>query len=189
MAAPRAGIGSADPREGAMRRSLTLAICTAAALAVATPAHAGHGGGSPHDFAAGGGTNGFFQLGLAARSAPDGSDPRGYVSARSRPNGGFPVPFRFGGEVTCLRVEGNRASIKYRFDHANNPALVGGGIQIFVEDNGEPRDGRTPDATAFRAPLTQPAFEASDPSRCEPPSAAVYTTGEDGNFVVHDAAP
>lgn len=170
-----------------MRRILTAAVCTIGVLAAPAAVEAGHGGQVPHDFAVGGGTNGFFQLGFAAQSDADGTDPRGYVSARSRPNGGFPVPFRFGGEVTCLLVEGNRASIKYRFDHADNPALVGGGIQIFVEDNGEPEDGQSVDTTAFRPPLTQPAFEASDPSRCEPPDSAVYTPTESGNVVVHDA--
>ena len=164
-----------------MRRFLTLTLCTAFFVAP-PPVGAGHGGASPHDFVSGGGTNGFFQIGLAAQSRADGSDPRGYVSARSRPNGGFPVPFRFGGEVTCLRVDGNRASIKYRFDHADNPALVGGGIQIFVEDTGEPSDA--PDQTAFFPPETAATFE---PNNCADPNLGAYAPGEEGNFVVHDA--
>jgi hypothetical protein len=153
--------------------------------AVAPATHSGSGGPG-HDFANGGGSNGFFQIAFEARSGPEGEDPKGSVSARSRPNGGFPVPFRFGGEVTCLRVDGNRASIKYRFDHADNPLLVGGGIQIFVEDNGQPKNGQTVDRSAFRAPLTEPVFEAADPTFCEDPNAAAYTPGETGNFVVHD---
>ena len=169
-----------------MKRCVTALACMGAALGAAAPAAADHGGNVPHDFASGGGTNGLFQIGLTAQSEADGSDPRGYVSARSRPNGGWPVPFRFGGEVTCLLVDDNRASIKYRFDHADNPALVGGGIQIFVEDNGEPGEG-VKDATAFRSPLPPPAFEASDPSTCEDPNSTAYTPGEEGNFVVHDA--
>jgi hypothetical protein len=169
-----------------MRRALTVAILTGG-LVVPGSAIAEQGGGAPHDFASGGGTNGFFQIGLAAQSNADGTDPSGYVSARSRPNGGFPVPFRFGGEVTCLLVDGKRASIKYRFDHADNPALVGGGIQIFVEDNGEPQDGHSSDGTAFREPQPQAAFELSDPTKCEDPNSTVYQQGEDGNFVVNDA--
>jgi hypothetical protein len=153
--------------------------------AIAGATHSGsHGPG--HDFATGGGSNGFFQIAFGAQSGPEGEDPKGSVSARSRPNGGFPVPFRFGGVVTCLRVDGNRASIKYRFDHADNPMLVGGGIQIFVEDNGQPENGQTVDRSAFRAPLTKPAFEATDPASCEDPNAAAYTPGDTGNFVVHD---
>lgn len=91
-----------------------------------------------------------------------------------------------GAGVTCLRVDGNRASIKYRFDHADNPLLLGGGIQIFVEDNGQPEDGQTVDRSSFQAPLTEPVFEATDPTSCEDPNAAAYTPGETGNFVVHD---
>jgi hypothetical protein len=170
-----------------MRRVLAMTICAAGVLAAPTSFDASHGGDVPHDFATGGGTNGFFQLGFSAQSAADGSDPTGFVSARSRPEGGFPVPFRFGGEVTCLAVDGKRASIKYRFDHVDNPALVGGGIQIFVEDNGEPEDGQAVDKTGFLPPMTQAAFEASQPSVCVPPQAGNYEPSEEGNIVVHDA--
>jgi hypothetical protein len=170
-----------------MRRVLATTICAAGVLAIPASVDATHGGDVPHDFATGGGTNGSFQLAFSAQSAADGSDPTGFVSARSRPEGGFPVPFRFGGEVTCLAVDGNRASIKYRFDHADNPALVNGGIQIFVEDNGEPEDGQTLDRTGFLPPMTQAAFEASQPSVCVPPQAGNYEPSEEGNIVVHDA--
>ena len=166
-------------------------IGLAAVLALAAPgaaagSHAGPGG-SPRDFAVGGGTNGPFQIGLSAHSDPGGANPRGYVSARSRPQGGFPAPFRFGGEVTCLLVHGNQASIKYRFDHADNPLLVGGGIQIFVEDRGQPTGGQSVDQTGFRLPLTREAFEATLPEVCEPPETGTYTPAQDGNFVVHEA--
>ncbi|MFN2616225.1 MAG: hypothetical protein ABR581_03780 [Thermoleophilaceae bacterium] len=147
------------------------------------PAAAGAAGG---DFAVGGGTNGFFQIGVSAHSGPNGEDPSGFVSARSRPNGGFPVPFRFGGHVTCLVVSGNHASIKYRFDHSDDPTLEGGGIQIFIEDNGPPQNGQSADGTSFLAPMTKEAFEASQPGVCAPPPPAGYTQGESGNFVVHD---
>jgi hypothetical protein len=170
-----------------MRRVLAATICAAGVLAGPASVDADHGGNVPHDFAVGGGTNGFFQIGFSAQSAADGSDPTGFVSARSRPNGGWPVPFRFGGEVTCLDVEGNQASIKYRFDHADNPALVGGGIQIFVQDNGQPQDGDSSDLTGFLAPMNEAAFEASRPSYCVPPEAGNYTPSEEGDIVVHDA--
>ena len=174
-----------------MRRGLGIGLAATLA-ALWSPAFAGathsEQPGPNHDFAAGGGSNGFFQIGLSAQSGPAGENPRGYVSARSRPDGGFPVPFRFGGEVTCLRVEGNRASIKYRFDHADNPLIVDGGIQIYVEDNGEPENGQSVDRTAFEPPLNQAAFEASQPSVCGDPDLAAYTPGESGNVVVHDAS-
>jgi hypothetical protein len=170
-----------------MRRILATTICAAGVFAVPVSVDAGHGGDVPHDFATGGGTNGSFQIGFSAQSAADGSDPSGFVSARSRPDGGFPIPFRFGGEVTCLHVDGNRASIKYRFDHADNPGLVGGGIQIFVEDNGEPQDGQSVDKTGFLPPMTREVWEASQPSVCVPPQAGNYSPSEDGDITVHDA--
>lgn len=142
------------------------------------------------DSAVGGGnnTNGFFQIGFSAHSGPNGEDPRGYVSARSRPDGGFPVPFRFGGEVTCLRVEGNRATIKYRFDHADNPLLVGGGIEIRAEDNGPPVGGEPVDRAAANIPLPREAFELGRPEVCGDPALGAYTTVDSGNVVVHDEA-
>jgi hypothetical protein len=172
-------------------------IGLAAALALAAPgaaaaSHAGPGD-SPRDFAIGGGTNGPFQIGLSAHSDPGGANPSGYVSARSRPQsddpvpGGFPVPFRFGGEVTCLLVHGNQASIKYRFDHADDPNLVGGGIQIFVKDLGEPAGGQSVDQTAFLPPMNEEAFGASKPEECVPPELGAYTPSKSGNIVVHEA--
>ena len=145
----------------------------------------------PRDMAVGGAnnTNGFFQIGFSAHSEPLGEDPTGHVSARSRPQSGFPVPFRFGGEVTCLRVSGNRAAIKYRFDRADNPLLVGGGIEIFAEDNGQPRNGQPVDQASFRAPLPRELFEATQPEVCDDPNTAVYSPIDHGNFVVRDASP
>jgi hypothetical protein len=143
------------------------------------------------DYAVGGGnnTNGWFQIGLSAHSGPSGEDPRGYVSARSRPNGDFPLPFRFGGEVTCLRVEGNQATIKYRFDHADNPLLVGGGIEIRAEDNGNPGDGPPVDRGAAGLPMTREVFEATQPEVCGDPRIGAYNDVDSGNVIVHDEVP
>ena len=159
-------------------------------LVLAPAASASHGSSrSPRDFAVGGANNtlGFFQIGISAHSGPAGEDPDGHVSARSRPQGGFPIPFRFGGEVTCLRVEGNRATIKYRFDQSDSPALEGGGVQIFVEDNGEPRSGGPRDGAAPGPPLTRELFEAAQPNVYQDANTAVYNPIDSGNFVVHDA--
>jgi hypothetical protein len=163
-------------------RKLGVAVAMAV-LAVPGMAWAGSG-----DYAVGGAenTNGFFQIAFSAHSGPLGEDPTGYVRARSRPQGGFPSPFRFGGEVTCLRVDGNRAAIKYRFDHADNPLLVGGGVEIFAEDNGSPRGGEPVDGGAFRTPLPPAAFELSQPSVCDDPNTALYSRIDSGNAVVHD---
>ncbi len=173
-----------------MRSTIALASALVVGLVPATAsASHSHAGGGAGDFAVGGANNtsGFFQIGLSGHSGPAGEDPKGHVSARSRPQGGFPVPFRFGGEVTCLRVDGNRASIKYRFDQSEDPTFVGGGVQIFVEDNGEPRSGQPVDAASFRVPLTRALFEASGPEACEDPNTGTYSPIDSGNFTVHDA--
>jgi hypothetical protein len=168
-----------------MRRRIGLAATLACGGALLAPSVAAAAG----DYAIGGGTNGFFEIGLSAHSGPAGEDPGGFVSARSRPNGGWPAPFRFGGEVTCLTVRDNRASIKYRFDHTDNPLIQDGGIQIFVKDNGEPENGQSVDQTAFEGPMNQAAFEATVPSFCPDPPLVGYTPSESGNIVVHDEQP
>ena len=164
--------------------ALAASLCLPAA-AVAT--HNGTTGG-PRDFAVGGGTAsqpGFEAgIGFAAHSGPAGERPTGHVRAR----GVFGLsPFAFEGEVTCLLVTGNRASFKYRFKHSDTePDLLdGGGIEVFVEDNGEP-SGDTPDESGFVGPFDEETFEATDPSRCDPPGATPFQV-DSGNFVVHDA--
>jgi hypothetical protein len=166
-----------------MKRSVVALVALAALIA---PASAPAG-----DYVVGGGnnTNEWFEIGLSAHSGPSGEDPRGYVSARSRPQGGFPLPFRFGGEVTCLRVEGNQATIKYRFDHADNPLLVGGGIEIRAEDNGNPGDGPPVDRGAAGLPMTKDLFEATLPGVCGDPRLGLYNDVNSGNVVVHDEVP
>jgi hypothetical protein len=166
---------------------MTTRTCLAALIATAacglTPAAAW-----ARDSAEGGANNtaGFFQIGLAAHSDNLGGDPNGNVSARSRPQSGFPAPFKFGGRVTCLKVVGNRASIKYRFDRSDNPFLLGGGIEIFVEDNGQPSTQATMDGAANGAPMPQALFEASGPARCDDPTLAPYQPVDHGNFTVTD---
>lgn len=61
------------------------------------------------------------------------------------PAGGFPVPFRFGGPVTCLLVGGNRASIKYRFDHADS---FGPPIRVDASRRPQPSTRRASRATS-----------------------------------------
>ena len=55
--------------------------------------------------------------------------------------------FRVSGPVTCVRVEGNEASIKYRFRHASGSAAAfkGGGVEVFIKDSGHGRHGKPAD--------------------------------------------
>jgi hypothetical protein len=98
------------------------------------------------------------------------------------PNG----EFRVEGEVTCLRVEGNRATIKYRFKSTRGSAAppTGGGVQVFVEDNGEPGNG-TPDGNATDGPIPPGLFDATA-DLCEAPRGP-FNPVDSGNYVVHDA--
>jgi hypothetical protein len=170
------------------------------AAGAATGSHTGTGGEN-HDFASGSGTNTFptggpAHLMVAAHSDPSGADPTGHVRAKGNlfPTE-FPGPFTLEGEVTCLRVEpgllgGTRAAIKYRFKHAEGSAapFQDGGIQIFIEDRGNPDGGQPVDSNAFDSPQDEDTFRASMPERCDSPNLrATYDPIESGNYIVHDA--
>jgi len=118
---------------------------------------------------------------------PLGADPRGFFHARGTFVG---MPFAQQGEVTCLNVQGNRASVKYRFRRATGATepFEGGGVQFFVEDNGEPRGGEPVDATTFDPPQPEGVFDAAADA-CDDPRARVYDRIDSGNLSVRDAAP
>ena len=173
----------------------TLAIAVAVAAPAVSSASHGGSGGEKRDFAVGSASNQFLiaigeaRLSLAAHSDPVGAQPTGHVRAKGDPDGDGPAePFKLEGEVTCLRVDGNRAAIKYRFKHADGSAepFQDGGVQIFLEDNGPPGGGEPVDGSAFDSPQPAGVFEA-DANRCDDPNSRLYDQVESGNFVVHDA--
>jgi hypothetical protein len=148
------------------------------------------------DFAIGAGSN-QFALGavgeagfvLTATSDPFGAHPSGYVVSRGDPDGpGAMEPFSARGEVTCLRVDANRATIKWRLERATGSAapFEGGGVQSFVEDNGRPRFGRPVDAAATDPPQP-PATFGPAAGLCESPHGRVYDRLDHGDVTVHDA--
>ena len=156
-----------------------------------------HGqGGDSRDFAVGSGANEFLvvlgdaRLSVAAHSDPDGSRPTGHVRAKGEPDGEGPSePFELEGEVTCINVSGNRAAIKYRFKHAEGSAepFEGGGVQIFIEDNGDPVNGEPVDRTTFDPPQQAGVYDA-DAARCDDPRTRLgYDRINSGDFGVHDA--
>jgi hypothetical protein len=131
---------------------------------------------------------GFARLDVRAYSDAAGLDPRGNVHSigtTGAPMGDFEVQ----GPVTCLRIAGNRAAIKYRFDQATGSAapFQGGGVEVFVEDNGEPRDGQPVDANAFRPPQPAGVFDVNA-TQCDDPNTATYDTVTSGNYTVHGSA-
>ena len=174
--------------------ALVATTLTAGALVAGIGTAAGAGGAG--DLATGSALNqfptpsgpGFARLNVAAHSDAGGLDPRGNVHAKGTV--GIPMgEFEVQGPVTCLRVDGNRAAIKYRFRRATGSAapLQGGGVEVFVQDNGEPRGGQPVDANAFRPPQPAGAFD-TNASQCDDPNSATYDTVTSGNYVVRDRA-
>ena len=174
---------------------LVATTLTIGALVAAFGAAAAGAGGSG-DLATGAALNqfptpagpGFARLSVAAHSDAGGLKPRGNVHAKGTtgaPMGDFEVQ----GPVTCLRVDGNKAAIKYRFRRATGSAapFQGGGVEVFVQDNGEPRRGQAVDANASRPPQPAGVFD-TNAAQCDDPNSATYDTVTSGNYVVRDRA-
>ena len=187
-----------DAARTTLKRPLALAVACIAAVTPAV-AHATHSpsGQSQRDFAVGGGQNQFAvvigdtRFGFAATSDPLGLRPSGHAAAHGDPDGAGPIePFTAEGEVTCLRVVGNRAAFKWRFKQAAGSATAfeGGGVQAFVEDNGEPREGEPVDRAALDPPQPSAAFDLNAQD-CDDPNLRNYDRLEQGNVSVHDASP
>ena len=180
-----------------MRRFLAAAAIGLGLIApTALASHEGSSGGK-RDFAVGAGSSEFAlgaigqaRFALSATSDPAGARPAGYVTSRGDPDGLGPMePFTATGEITCLRVEGNRASIKWRLERATGSAepFEGGGVQSFVEDNGEPRRGEPLDRALIDPPQPAATFDANADTCDDPNSRATYDRLEQGNVRVHDA--
>ena len=172
-----------------MAAALAMAAAVGGGAVVGTAA-----GDTPGDLAFGTAVNQFptpagpgsDQLSVSARSGPAGENPRGNVHAvgtSGAPGGEFEVS----GPVTCLRVEGNKAAIKYRFDQASGSAapFLGGGVEVFVEDNGKPRDNRPVDANAAGSPQAAGEFDVAA-TQCDDPNLAPYDTVQSGDYIVKD---
>ena len=178
------------------RRARAIGLASGLALLALPVGSHGQGGGA-HDFAVGSGSNQFLivlgeaRLSVSAHSDSDGGRPSGHVRAKGDPDGEGPMePFALEGEVTCLRAEGNRAAIKYRFKHAEGSAepFEGGGAQIFLEDNGDPRGGQPVDRATFDPPQPAGVYDLAADECDDPGTRAGYDGIESGNFRVHDAA-
>ncbi len=83
---------------------------------------------------------------------------------------------QFQARVTCLRVEGNEATIGGVITKSNFPTIPeGGGIVFYVQDNGEPGAG-TDEFFAHGQPDV--------PTSCPAPADTIPPTN--GNIEVHE---
>jgi hypothetical protein len=85
--------------------------------------------------------------------------------------------FEVEGPVTCLRVEGNRAAIKYRFAKASGIAepFKGGGVEVFIE----------PNANASGGPQTAAEFNPAA-TQCDDPNMVTFSPLRSGAYTVID---
>ena len=154
------------------RSLIAVAALIFASAGGAAASHTAPGGG-PHDFAVGSGRYVNSLLGSIELSGhqngPDGAT--GFV-VRSP---------QYKGHVTCIRVEGNRATIAYDVED-DNGVFAGRRGMVWVEDNGQPSD-------AIRD-VVQHASLAVGPTITDCPQPMdlrndLYSV--DGNVTVHDA--
>lgn len=127
---------------------------------------------------------GMSKLTVDARSEPNGDNPMGTVTASGTigaPGGTFAVS----GPITCVRVVGHRVAIKYRLTKATGSAaaFLGGGIQVFVADNGRPKNGQSVDANASDLPMLKAAFDPNA-GACDDPTNARYDTVSSGDYTI-----
>src|SRR5918994_4837760 len=106
-------------------------------LACAAPAAAE----SPYDFAAGGGeTEAGDNFGFSAHDGPVG--PSGYATYST-------ATFEVSGAVTCINAGGGRlATIGIVVENSSDPALVGQGFLLYVEDR-DAVDSAAPDRISY----------------------------------------
>jgi hypothetical protein len=166
--------------------ALTLALLVSLALAVSA-ANATHseGEGPNHDFVSGTGQfQGLLAIDLEihvnAKSGPSGEDAQGHFFIRQQPGFVF-TELDIRGEVTCLNVQGNRATVGGEITESKvDPTFEGLGVLVYVEDRGEGNEPNDGSLIAF--------FTATPPEECHAP-IPIPLLFEQGNYIVHDATP
>ena len=145
-----------------MKRMLfvfTVAFSTAATAA--PPA----GNGPNRDSVLGGGKSHSAIFNVVAHSGPNGEGAFGHLKVQNVRD--YTPPFDIEVEVTCLRVEGDLATIGGRatkLENAFYPIDQYPGVIQFVRDG---RSTGTPDAISFQYPVT------NIPTSCPAPNAAL----------------
>ncbi len=162
--------------------TIGLALATAG---IAAPAGATHSGGSGpnRDMAHGRGHfegQGPFGPTDVTMQFSAMRDASGEVKGRFFTHRLLPNPeLHINGEVTCLNVVGNSATIGGRILHSKQEAApVGSGVLIQVVDFGEGSD---------HTDQMQGSLTATPPTTCPAPPASARLAVQQGNFTVHDA--
>ncbi len=166
------------------RLLLTMSLALVVALAVSGVASATHSNGKGPDKDLVSGTGQFLpdtldlEIHVNAQSGPSGEDAKGRFFVRR----GDDTDLDFRGEVTCLHVDGNRATVGGRITQARagDESLEGRGIVLFIEDNGEGSNNPDDESDGF--------FTPTPPQTCPPPTFGTAPF-EKGNYIVHDATP
>ena len=151
-------------------RAIAAAGVSAFVLVSAGPALAA----SPYDFASGGGrTAQGDTFGFSAHGGPNG--PSGYVTYQT-------ATFDVAGAVTCLNAGAGRlATIGIVIERSSDPALIGQGFLLYVED-GDAIDAARPDRVTYTL-VDRPATRRCTARRLTPLQTLVS-----GNVVVEDSA-
>ena len=164
-----------------------MVVAVAAVLVAATGA--GAASGVPQSSVVGSGTGHFAETGgpfsLSVNGRGEGAAAKGYVHG----SGVYVDAFEVEGPITCIRVEGNLASVKYRFKRASGPGAPpqNGGVQVYIEDNGRPVNGQPVDRVATEPPQPPGAFDAAAGVCTDPRLNPAWTRLESGDFTVRDA--
>jgi hypothetical protein len=120
---------------------------------------------------------------FSAQSGPNGENPRGWVVV-----GG--ILSNSEGPVTCLRVEGNLATIGARIERSFNAGLIGQGIIGYSRDNGPFTNGGPVDSGAVSGvPAPPTSCPAPDPVQASIPLFGELTNRDDSTLPPPPADP
>ncbi|MGH2744268.1 MAG: hypothetical protein ACRDN8_17660 [Thermoleophilaceae bacterium] len=165
-------------RAGHMGAGLAVAAC------VGLLAASGAGADPPKDSVNGAGLlvgRSINHFALHARSGPLGEDPKGRGHFHDNTDkDGTVKGARFGGPITCLRVDGNRAVLVLDFRNVKNQPDSRTAVLVFVEDNGTLPGPQSPDRIAV--------VDLAEPTACPDPLSQTPTGALDrGDIRVADA--
>ena len=159
----------------AVRSRASFVAATCAAVFIAVVPGAGAAGGAAQSSVAGSGTGPFAETGGPFFLSVNGRGEGPLAQGKVRGSGVYVDTFEVEGPITCMRVEDNLASIKYRFKKASG------------EDNGKATGGQPVDRVATEPPQPPGAFDAAASVCTDPRLNPAWTPLESGDFSVFDA--
>jgi hypothetical protein len=175
-------------KQPAVRGRASFFAATCAALFIAVVAGPDAASGASQSFVPGSGTGHFAETGGPFSLNVNGRGEGSLAQGRASGTGVYVDYFEVSGPITCMRVEGNRASVKYRFTRAAGPGAPpqGGGVQVYIEDNGKAKGGRSVDRVASEPPELPGVFDAAAGVCTDPRLNPAWTPLESGDFNVFD---